>query len=184
MLEFLGRFAFRRPWVVVAAWLVLIACVLPVLGRIEEPLKVGGFSSNTSEGARAIDLLERELGFSPSQLAVIYTSDSLPANNPAFKQRIDASLAHIHDLPYVQDVVTPALDPTLIAPSNTLAYAIVGLSLPPEQAQREAGEIEALIVDQPDLDIVVAGGPSFYADIETASQRDLRRAEIIAFPIA
>jgi RND superfamily putative drug exporter len=184
VLEILGRFACRRPWVVVAAWLVMLACVLPVLGRIEQPLKVGGFSSNTSEGAQAIDLLKRDLGFSPSQLAIIYTGETLAADDPAFQQQVVASLAHIHDLPYVQDVVTPGLDPTLIAPSKRLAYAIVGLNLPPERAQREAGEIEALIVEQPDLDIVVAGGPSFYADIETASQRDLRRAEVIAFPIA
>src|SRR5699024_4048829 len=40
------------------------------------------------------------------------------------------------------------------------------------------------IVEQPDLDIVVAGGPSFYADVELASQRDLQRAELIAFPFA
>jgi putative drug exporter of the RND superfamily len=35
-----------------------------------------------------------------------------------------------------------------------------------------------------DLSMTVAGGPAFYADIETVSQRDLRRAELIAFPFA
>jgi putative drug exporter of the RND superfamily len=184
VLEVIGRFAYRRPWVVVAAWLVSLAMVVPVLGQLDRPLKVGGFSSETSEGARAIDLLQRELGFSPSQLAVIYTSETLQADSPVFQEQISASLSRIHDLDYVQDVVTPSLDPALIAPSNELAYAIVGMGLDPEEAQREAGEVESLIVDQPDVDIVVAGGPSFYADIETASQRDLQRAELIAFPIA
>jgi putative drug exporter of the RND superfamily len=184
VLDVVGRFAFRRPWIIVAAWLVLLAMVLPILGHIERPLKVGGFSSDSSEGANAIRLLERELGFSPSQLAVIYTSDSIEADSTPFQDQVTASLSRIHDLAYVQDVVTPSLDPTLIAPSNELAYAIVGLRLEPEEAQREAGEVQSLIVEQPDLDIVVAGGPSFYADIETASQRDLQRAELIAFPFA
>jgi RND superfamily putative drug exporter len=39
-------------------------------------------------------------------------------------------------------------------------------------------------VDQPDLEVLIAGGPSFYADVEVASQRDLQRAELIAFPFA
>ena len=37
---------------------------------------------------------------------------------------------------------------------------------------------------QPGIDILVAGGPAFYADIETVSQHDLQRAELIAFPFA
>ena len=32
--------------------------------------------------------------------------------------------------------------------------------------------------------MLLAGGPAFYADIETVSQRDLQRAELIAFPFA
>lgn len=40
------------------------------------------------------------------------------------------------------------------------------------------------MVPQPDIEYLIAGGPAFYADIETASQRDLRRAEVIALPVA
>ena len=39
-------------------------------------------------------------------------------------------------------------------------------------------------MSQPDVTFLVAGAPAFYADIETVSQRDLRRAELIAFPFA
>jgi len=184
VLETLARFAYRRPWHIVAAWLVVLAFVLPVLNRVEEPLKVGGFSASDSEGSRAVEVLTRELGFSPSQLAVIYTSDTLKATDAAFQVQVDASLARIKDLPYVQDVILPSLNPDQVSPAGDLAYAIIGLGLDPERAQREAAEIEALIVEQPEVQIVIAGGPAFYADIETASQRDLRRAEVIAFPIA
>ncbi|HWV24989.1 MAG TPA: MMPL family transporter [Thermomicrobiales bacterium] len=184
MFESLATFACRRPRGVVVAWLILIACVLPVLSHIDSPLKVGGFSASDSEGARAVAILQDELGFSPSQLAVIFTSDTLIADDPAFLRQVDAAVAPLRNLPYIDDVITPSLDETLIAPSKRLAYAVVGLSQPAEEAQREAREIEATIADQPDLHIVVAGGPSFYADVEFASQRDLQRAEIIAFPFA
>lgn len=184
MFEVLARFACRHPRKIAGAWLLLVACVLPLLPHIDGPLKVGGFSAPDSEGAKAVAILQEELGFSPSQLAVIFTSDTLRADDPAFLREVDAAVAPLRALPYVDDVITPGLDETLIAPSKRLAYAVVGLSQPAEEAQREAREIEAAIVPQPDLKVVVAGGPSFYADIEFASQRDLQRAELIAFPFA
>jgi RND superfamily putative drug exporter len=182
--EFLARFACRRPWFVIAGWLILVAMVVPLLSDIEAPLQVGGFSSNGSEGARAVRVLEQELGFSPSQLALIFTSDTLEANDPQFLSRITAAVANVERMPFVDDVITPELDPTLIAPSGKLAYAVVGLPMPAEEAQAEAKAVEAALIDQPDLHVLIAGGPSFYADVEVASQRDLQRAELIAFPFA
>lgn len=184
MFEYLARFACRRPWVVIASWLILIGFVLPLLPNIEGPLKVGGFSSEESESAEATRILEEELGFSPSQLAIIFTSDTLEADEPAFLEQVEAALDKVGDLPFVDDVLTPSLDPTLIAPSGRLAYAVVGLGSPVEEAQAEARAVENVLIEQPDLDVLVAGGPAFYADVEVASQRDLKRAELIAFPVA
>src|SRR5207249_5929421 len=36
----------------------------------------------------------------------------------------------------------------------------------------------------PDLKTSIGGGPVFYEDIQAVSERDLRRAEILAFPFA
>jgi uncharacterized membrane protein YdfJ with MMPL/SSD domain len=41
----LGRFSYRHRWLVILSWLVVFACAAPVLPRVEEALKVGGFSS-------------------------------------------------------------------------------------------------------------------------------------------
>ncbi len=184
MFERLGRFACRRRWWVIGGWLLIFLAALPVLTGIEQVLKVGGFTSTSTEGARAIQQLELHLGFSPSSMVLIYQSDSLPVRGSDFQQQVDASLVNIMVLPSVMDVVTPSMDDSLIAPSGEIAYAIVGLREAPEIAQRDVGAFEAALVGQPDLKITVAGGPAFYADIETASQRDLRRAEVIAFPVA
>ncbi|HEV2073646.1 MAG TPA: MMPL family transporter, partial [Thermomicrobiales bacterium] len=168
----------------IALWLLLVGLVLPFVPNIDGPLKVGGFSSDESEGARATQILEEELGFSPSQLAIIFTSDTLKANDSSFLDQVDASLNEVKRLDFVDDVITPSLDPTLIASSGRLAYAVVGLGVPVEEAQAEARAVQEALIEQPDLDVLVAGGPSFYADVEVASQRDLQRAELIAFPVA
>ena len=184
MFERVGRLACRFRFAVIATWVIGIIASVPFLIGIEDALKVGGFSSESSEGSRALRLLERELGYSPSSFVIIYRSDRLQASQGEFLEQVERSVEGVRDLHFVQDIVLPTLDETLIAPSGEVAYAIVGLDLPPEEAQRYVDPFEDAIRDQPDLDIILAGGPAFYADIETASQRDLRRAELIALPFA
>ena len=184
MFAFLGRFAYRWRWPVVGVWALVLAGALPVLPRIEEPLKVGGFSSSEIEAARAREKLERELGFSPSTMVVIFQSERLIATDPAFQAQVAATIRGVRDLPGVENIVLPEDDPNLISPDGRSAYALVGLDLPPEEAQRDVPAFRAALGQPRDLDVLVAGAPAFYADIETVSQRDLRRAEFIAFPFA
>jgi len=180
----LGRLAFRWRWQIVIAWLVLFALSLPILPRVEHPLKVGGFSTDQSEAARTREVLESRLGTTPSQMVVIFTSETLRAHDPEFLGQVAAALTNIPQVPHVLSIVYPQQDEHLISKDGTTAYALIGLDLPSEEAQRDVDAFKAGLVEQPDLDITVAGGPAFYADIETVSQRDLRRAEVIAFPFA
>src|SRR5579884_3904027 len=181
---YFGRFAYRRRWLIAALWLIVFVAALPILPHVERPLKVGGFSATNSESAQALNVLERQLGFSPSSMAVIFSSTRYKATDPAFEAQVRAALAGVRKLPSVTTVVLPSDDPHLISRDGHTAYAVVGLNLPPEQAQRDVPAFKAALGKPPDLTIVVAGAPAFYADIETVSQRDLRRAEIIAFPFA
>ncbi len=184
MFSWFARMAIRHRWKVAATWLLLVAVSAPFALKAHESLKVGGFTSEDTEASRARQVVEDELGYSPSNLIVVYESDTLDAGDDAFLDQVNASLAGVDDLPFVESVIAPSLDSSLISESGRTAYAIVGLSLPPEEAQRDVPEFEAALQPQPDLHYLVAGGPAFYADIETASQRDLRRAEVIALPIA
>jgi RND superfamily putative drug exporter len=182
--ESLARLGIRFRWLVIAIWATLVVVAVPFALTVEDSLKVGGFTSDDTESSRVRAIMQEQLGYSPSNLIVVYESDRLSANDPEFLRQVDASLEDIDSLPFVDLTVSPSLDPSLISESGNIAYVIVGLNLPPEQAQRDVVAFETALVEQPDLDMLVAGGPAFYADIETASQRDLRRAEIIALPIA
>ena len=184
MFSWIGRVSYRWRWAIVAVWGVLLLATLPILPGLEEPLKVGGFSSPDTEAAQARVVLEEQLGSSPSQLVVIYQSPTLLATDPEFLRQVAASLVDVTSVRGVVDVVLPQQNRQFISADGTTAYAVVGLSLPPEDAQRDVPAFEAALVPQPDLTAIVAGAPVFYADIETVSQRDLRRAELIAFPFA
>ncbi len=184
MFERLARFAIAHSRLMIGLWIVLALAAIPFALNAGEPLKVGGFTSEDTESSRVRETIQDDLGYSPSSLIVVYESDTYDAQDQEFLAQVDDSLSRVDNLPFVEDVITPSLDSSLISASGNIAYAIVGLDLPPEEAQRDVPEFERGLVDQPDISFLVAGGPAFYADIETASQRDLRRAELIALPIA
>jgi RND superfamily putative drug exporter len=180
----IGRSAVRWRWVVIAAWVALVAVALPFLPRVEEPLEVGGFSSPDTEAARARAVLQDDLGFAPSQMLLVFRSETIPADSPRFLDQVRSTVVGVRSLPNVTDVLLPDDNPGAISPDNDTAYALVGLDLPPEEAQRLVPAFEAALGDPGELEMLVAGAPAFYRDIEEVSQRDLRRAELIAFPIA
>jgi RND superfamily putative drug exporter len=180
----LGRFSFRQRKAVVGAWALLFLVSIPFLFKVEEPLKVGGFSSDKTESARARAVLQRNLGFNPSTMVVIFQSRTLSATDPEFFRQTRFALAGIGAVPHVRSIVFPDEDQSLISRDGHTAYALVGMDLPPEEAQRSVPQFRATLRPVPSLTELVAGGPAFYADIETVSQRDLRRAELIAFPFA
>src|ERR671916_2954632 len=104
MFSFLGRMAYRWRWAILIVWGAALLLALPVLPRVPGSLKVGGFSSPNTEAARAREVLQRELGFAPSTLLVVYQSDELRADDPAFQAAVDRSLARVRKLPGVTEV--------------------------------------------------------------------------------
>ncbi len=184
MFAALGRAAVRWRWAVVAFWAVLLLAALPLLPRVAGSLQVGGFSSATTEAAQAGQVLRQELGSPPSSMLVIYQSPDLRASDPAFQQAVTASLVKVRALPFVTQVQEPLASAGMVSADDHTAYALVGLNLPNEAAQRLVPEFEAALVPQPAVTMLLAGGPASYRDIETVSQRDLQRAELLVFPIA
>ena len=88
MFSFLGRMAYRWRWATLIVWGAALLLSLPVLPRVAGSLKVGGFSSPNTEAAHAREVLQRELGFAPSTLLVVYQSDELRADDPEFRAAV------------------------------------------------------------------------------------------------
>ncbi len=181
----LGRLTYRWRKQIVIVWALIFLATAPSLTRVQDPLKVGGFSSDKTEAAQARAILRNDLNLDPSSMIVIYQSTgALTTDDPSYFTQVEASLATVKTVPHVTDVVLPAEDASLIAADKRTSYAIIGLDLAPEEAQRTTAAFRAAIQPVPDLKVLVAGAPAFYSDIESVSQSDLRRAELIAFPFA
>jgi RND superfamily putative drug exporter len=180
----LGRFVVRRARWVIGAWALLILGALPLAPQAPGALSAGGFILDDLESARAKSTLERELGAPPSALVVVFSSDTLRAGTPEFELAAAAAMRDIPDAPHVAGVVSHLARPTQISADGHTAYDIVFLDLKPDDSPDALPVLRERLREAPGLDVELAGGPAFYGDVQTVSERDLQRSELISLPLA
>jgi uncharacterized membrane protein YdfJ with MMPL/SSD domain len=180
----LGRFVVRRAWFIVLAWAVVIAVALPLAPRVSDTLRAGGFIRDDLESARAKALLEQELGAPPSALVVAFHSDELTAGTPAFESATAAAMRDIPTAPHVERVISHLLQPRQVSSDGHTAYDVVLLDLPADDSPDALPILRERLRTAPGLDVELAGGPAFYGDVQTVSEQDLQRSEVISLPLA
>ncbi len=182
--ERLGRFVVRRAWWIVGAWALLLLAALPLAPQVPGSLSAGGFILDDLESARAKALLGDELNLPPSALVIVFSSPTLEAGTPEFELAAAAAVRDIATAPHVARVVTHLLSPRQISADRHTAYDIVFLDLPPDDSPEALPILRERLREAPGLDVELAGGPAFYGDVQTVSEADLRRSELISLPLA
>jgi RND superfamily putative drug exporter len=180
----LGRFVVRRRRWVVAAWAVALAIALPVAPRVVGALRAGGFILDDLESARAKALLQTELSTPPSAVVVVLHSDTAVAGTPAFEGPAAAAIEHVPAAPGVVRVVPHSLSPRQVSADGHTAYDVVFLSIAPDDSPAALPGIRDRLAQPPGLEVELAGGPAFYGDVQSVSESDLRRSEVVSLPLA
>jgi RND superfamily putative drug exporter len=182
--ERLGRFIHRRRWWVIAAWAVLILIAIPFAPRAPGVLRAGGFVLDDLPSSQARQTLEQVLGQPPSVVVVVLHSDTLTAGTPAFET---AALTAVRDLtkaPHVTGLISHLEAPRQVSADGRTAYDVVTLDLKPDDSPAALPGLQQRLHHPAGLDVSLAGGPAFYGDIQTSSESDLRRSELVSLPLA
>lgn len=183
LFERLGAWIYQwRLWVI-AAWVVAALLSVPLVLQVTQVLKVGGFTHEGLEAAMVRSHLEREMGFPPVAVVINFHSDRLTTDDVEFNRQVRLALAGLEGMPEVTGITYHSQVPSQVSRDRHTAFEVVGLQVDPEESQKLLPEIERRL-QETELEMLVGGGPAFYADIERTSQSDLQRAELIAFPIA
>ncbi|MGH2467857.1 MAG: MMPL family transporter [Candidatus Limnocylindrales bacterium] len=163
--------------------MVLLAA-LPFAPQAGSVLRAGGFTLESLPAAQA-DRTLAALGVPPSVLVIVVQSETQArAGQPAFEAAVAAALRDVPRARYVTGIQTHLLDPRQVGPDGSVVYELVDLSLSPDDSPEALAPVEAALHREPGLRILLAGGPAFYGDIQTASEGDLRRSELISLPLA
>jgi hypothetical protein len=103
-----GRLVYRARWIVLALSALSLCASLWMIhvgGRLDPP----DIPTDTESG-RARRLLEKELPGQPPSFSLIFSSDTRPALDPAFREEVERALAPLRRDPRVARVRT-AYDP-------------------------------------------------------------------------
>jgi uncharacterized membrane protein YdfJ with MMPL/SSD domain len=183
MFEALGRVMYRRRHWVVALALAFVAFAGVWGTGVFGAMTGGGFEDPDSESTRAFEVAERELGRGGGDVVVLYSSDDLPVDDPAYAAGVEQSLAALPD-----EVVEKAVTffgtgaPQLVSEDRRSTYAVLTLAGDEDQRTEGLERIEDEL-SAPGLETRIGGGTTINRDINERVSADIARAEMISMPI-
>ncbi|SHF54242.1 MMPL family transporter [Streptoalloteichus hindustanus] len=190
----LGRASASRRGLVLAGWLAVVVLALGGLPHLLGSLGPPALSAEGSESARADALVAGAFpGWGQEQAVVVFRSATLTVDDPAYRQAVAMGLAALREQPGVGVVI---LDPpfltaatrgradrhvTLVftgllgdAPARNRQLALQQTALRQTTRDTSHGQVEASLVNL----------ASIYAELHGIGLADLRRAELVALPVA
>ena len=183
MLYSLGLKIYRKRWAVLAVWAVLLIAAIPLATMATDSLKPGGFSNDNLPAAQARAVFRDQLDLTPISFELIFRSEIYGAYEPEFTRDLADALVLIGARPEVARITTHLDDPARVSPDGRTVHVTIGLNLDLEDAG-EFLDIARPLISPGGLELIITGGPSLYADISLSSERDVRRAETVAFPLS
>jgi putative drug exporter of the RND superfamily len=184
----LGRVIVRAPWVVIAAWAVLVgvlAVAVPPLTKVVEghPLQV------LPPKAMAVsEQMAKDFGESAQNVLVVVLTDNRglqPADSDVYGKLAATLRGETDDVSAVQDVVTtPALRPLLVSTDNKAFYMAVNLRAPagsPEstRAYQRVTDIAKRATAGTPLAAEITGEGAIAGDMTIVSTRDAHVIEMV-----
>lgn len=182
----LGLFAYRRRYLIIAAWIVVLLASAPFLPRLQGVLSGGGFTNGASESDRALALLQTDLHYYPSAVVLIFSDPRLRARDPAFRAAMLRTLGEMHGLPHLARIDTftrPHGSPNMISPDGHSTYAVLNFTTSLEETQSLLPQLYQRLRPHR-LHVIVTGDPVVYQDMERLSTDDLAQVEKYTFPVA
>ena len=153
--------------------------------RLEQQLKVGGFSLPGTEFHTAGEILADDLRISSDRSAVVvYTSPTLRVTDKEYADAVDASLARLAKLDSVTKVESfydPGLPP-FVSTNNHTTYALVTLQGSENDLQSATPEMRE-VAQAPPLETHLVGNAAVNFDVQEASAEDLVKVERFTFPL-
>ena len=178
-----------RARLVITCWVAVTVASALLLPRFEAALTGPALAVDGSESARAQVLIDEEFDrpFAEQDL-IVFESEILTTNDPAFRGVVDNAIDNVAALPLVVSVVGPA-DPRAvnqISQDGHVAAAVVFLSGSSVERQRLAPELTAAAAAAAtdDVRVYITGRSPLITELVVQERSDLARAERLGLPAA
>ncbi|MEV4542482.1 MMPL family transporter [Micromonospora echinaurantiaca] len=185
MFAWWGRMVVRLRWAVLAAAVLLVAVGSTWGAGVFGQLTGGGFDDPASESSRAYERITDELGPQGADVIVLWSSDSVPADQPAFRDPVTATVTRLRERPEVASVTTwyDTQAPALLATDRRATYALVQLRPADEDGKTAAYEALRPAIETPGVRTETGGNVPFLHEANRQTTEDITRAELLAMPV-
>lgn len=183
MLYHLGILMVRLRWVVIAVWAGLFLGSALLAPRVTSSLSAA-FGSPDTEARRALDLIAEQMGTGEASITIAFHSDAQTVQDPSYATTVREALVPFASTPMVTGIITyfDSHNPHMVSADGKTTYAVLLLKGTVDDALEFVSTAREQIKAS-DLDVHVTGGVSIFYDINELSEHDLRRAEMVAFPL-
>ena len=179
----LGLIMVRLRWWVIGFWVVVFALSLVFAPRSFSSLK-SGFGQVDTESRTALRQMTERFDIPESSITLVFSSDDLHVTDPEYVAAVETAIAPLSDIAEVERVVTfyNTENPHMVSPDGRTSYAFVLINAGIDAAVNMVSELRERL-EPGALQVWVTGGIAIFADIDKASARDLRRAELVTIPL-
>jgi RND superfamily putative drug exporter len=189
VLQGIARLAIAAPRRMIAVALLLMFGAGIFGLPVTKSLSAGGLQDPTSESWRAARLLSERFGQGDMRLVIAVTADA-GAASPAARAVGVALVRQLQASPHVVDVSSawtapPPAARALISKDGKTGLISAGITGGENGAQKHANQLANQLVYDPDgVTVRVSGEAATYAQVNSQSEKDLLRMELIAIPLS
>lgn len=176
--------ATNRPWRMIVAVIAVTVLAATLSAGLTDRLSTRGFQNYSSESAQATDRIVGATGADPEGSVVALVTPRQNPTGTAGRQRVTAVAAVMAADPDMGAVVTPftggRINPALVARDGE--SVLVAGQLKPGRTEGDAAErLEEVFAGN--ADVLLGGSLVAQHNVSMTVEDDLRRAEMIAFPL-
>lgn len=184
-----GRVCVRRPWVIIAVWVLVVAGSLAVYPHFVERQTAATFDVPGSESDRAEQVLAEEFPqLGDEQDVVVFQSEDLAANEPAYQREITDALDRLEGRSEVEQVVPPTgpKGTEMVSGDGRTAVASVTLTGSETSLQERASRLQQMVGETSDrrVDAYLVGYSPLSEQLIEQENASTARAESIGLPVA
>jgi RND superfamily putative drug exporter len=164
--------------------LIFWTLVIVILGffalKLPSVLSGNGFEYK-GEYNETRKLLERDFGQAKSSVILVFEKDRT-VKSEDFKLFIDDTFTNLNEFDGAEKIITPFDRDGMV--KDNYAYGLLTFNKKAESLGSEIDQLKEILKNKQGLKVSMTGEPLIVQDLNTASQEDLTKAEMIGLPIA
>lgn len=176
----IGSIIYRNRKVVLLFWVILLLVTGFFALRLPTVLGGNGFEYN-GEYKKTRKVLEKDFNLPKSSIIIVFEKEKTIPNSE-FTKFIQDTFDQLKDSDVAQSMISP-FDREGMMKGN-YAYGIITFHQKPANLGNEISSLQKQLPEKKGLKVTLTGEPVIIKDLNTASQEDLARAEMIGLPIA